>query len=203
MLLRQALHPLFILVTLLLPLVACTTGTPSTEPPVEGSLGSEEQAIYRTVFEQIYGEPRLYVLMALTSPAIDGVEGLPTALDSLQTRLSDLEAETLASFQSRNEGPAALAEDMDLGIPYVLLTRADFDAIFAPNTSGWDVFYSRYPNSPGMTTVSAVGFNTDLTQALVYIGTTSHWLAGAGYYLLLEKESLTWRISEQVLAWIS
>jgi hypothetical protein len=203
MVLRQTFHPLLTLLFLLLPLAACTSGTTATEPPVEDSFGSEEQAAYRTAFEQIYGEPRMYVLMALTSPGIDGVEGLPAALVSLQTRLSDLEAETLASFQSRNEESTAITEDMDLGIPYVLLTRADFDAIFAPNTSGWDVFYTRYPNSPGMTTVSAVGFNTDLTQALVYIGTTSHWLAGAGYYLLLEKEDLTWRISEQVLAWIS
>ena len=201
--LRRSFHPLLALLILLLPLAACTKDTSATDPPVEDSLGGEPGAVYRAAFEQIYGEPRMYVLMAQISPGIDGLEGMPAALEDLQTRLPGLQAETAASFLERNAASANLPEDMDLGIPYVLLTREDFDSIFALNTSGWDVFYTRYPNSPGMTTVSAVGFNAGFTQALVYIGTISHWLAGSGQYLLLEQVDLTWQIIEQVMVWIS
>ena len=55
----------------------------------------------------------------------------------------------------------------------------------------------------GMTTVSRVGFNDNLTQALLYAATWSNWLAGSGHYYLLEKMDDTWQIIQQVMAWIS
>jgi hypothetical protein len=196
----SALLPLLIL-TLLAP--ACTGTSTAVPTPAENEIRAEEQAVYVAVFTEIYGEPRMYVLMDQTSPGIEGVEGLDAAIASILAQFTGLEDATTESFRARNEAAVILPADMDLGLPYVLLTRADFDVIFSQNTSGWDVFYTRYPNSAGMTTVSRVGFNEDFTQALVYVGTMSHWLAGAGYYILLVKSSGTWQVDQQVMAWIS
>lgn len=184
-------------------LPACTTGETPIPTPSERDIATEEAIVYATLFDEIYGEPRMYVLMDTTSPGIEGVEGLDEITRSLFPQLSGLDPDTGESFQSRNKSAIPLAPDMELGLPYILLTPTEFDRIFAVNTSGWDVFYTRYPNSPGMTTISKVGFNPDLSQALVYAATISNWLAGAGHYYLLERSSGTWEIIQQILAWIS
>ncbi len=184
-------------------LSACAPDSTSVPTPAEAELQAEEQAVYAAVFDEIFGEPRIYVLVAETSPGIEGVEGLDSIINSILPQMTGLDEETAGSFRVRNEAAYPVRPDMDLGLPYVLLTDAEFDEIFAINTSGWDVFYTRYPNSPGMTTVSQVGFNDDYTQALVYVGTMSHWLAGAGYYILLEKSFGAWQVDQQVMAWIS
>jgi len=38
---------------------------------------------------------------------------------------------------------------------------------------------------------------------LVYVGTLSHWLAGAGYIVLLKKVNGAWIVDQQVMTWIS
>jgi len=200
---KLPLRVLSILLILSAFLPACAGTSTDAPTPTETELRPEEQAAYAAAFTELYGEVRLYVLRDMTSPGIEGVEGLDAVFDNLLPQLTGLEDETRENFRLRNEAPASVPPDMDLLLPYVLLTDADFEVIFAQNTSGWDVFYTRYPNSPGMTTVSRIGFNADFTQALLYVGTMSHWLAGAGYYLLLEKSSGAWQVLQQVMGWIS
>ena len=80
-----------------------------------------------------------------------------------------------------------LQPDMEIGAGYVLLTQNDKSQLFNQNQDGWQLFYEKYPDAPGITALSRVGFNQTLDQALVYVGTQSQWLAGAGYYLLLKR----------------
>jgi len=61
----------------------------------------------------------------------------------------------------------------------------------------------RYPNSQGTMTLSGVGFNRNINQALVYVGNPEGFLAGAGYYVLLVKEKGTWVIKQKLMTWIS
>jgi hypothetical protein len=75
--------------------------------------------------------------------------------------------------------------------------------IFSQNRDGWQLFYEQYPDAPGITTLSRVSFNNTFDQALVYVGTLSHWLAGAGYYVLLKKDNGAWVVDQQVMSWIS
>jgi hypothetical protein len=201
---RQA--TLLILLALCVPgalLPACTPAATALPTPAQDEQRALESAVYTALFEAIYGTPRMYVLSENTSPALEGVAGLEGAVMTILPQLAGLEQATLASFGERNQNADALAADMDLGLPYVLLSAAEYDEIFAINTSSWDVFYTRFPNSPGLTTVSRVGFNEDWSQALVYVGTISHWKSGSGMYVLLGNSSGTWQVVEQVLAWIS
>jgi hypothetical protein len=117
--------------------------------------------------------------------------------------MHDVSSETVDSFKARNEMSHPIRADMDLGSSYTLLTQTRKNQIFGQNQSGWDIFYNRYPQAPGITTLSRVGFNAAFDQALVYIGTQSNWLAGAGYYVLLKKGEAGWGIDQQVMTWIS
>jgi hypothetical protein len=184
-------------------LAAC--GARPTSTPDQGTIDieTEEQAIYTAVFEELYGEPQMYVIMSDTAVSIQGVEGMDAALETIGAQMTGVDEETAASFRDRNEASFPVPANMDLDLPYVLLTSTEMDQIFDINTSSWDVFYTRYPNSPGITTISRIGFNTDYTQALVYTGTMSHWLAGAGFYIFLEKSSGEWLVMTKVMAWIS
>ena len=49
--------------------------------------------------------------------------------------------------------------NMDLGSTYVLLSQVEMSQIFGQNQDGWQFFYERYPDAPGITTLSRVGFN--------------------------------------------
>jgi hypothetical protein len=117
--------------------------------------------------------------------------------------LHDVAADTADGFRRRNAEASALVGNLDLGAPYTLMSRDEMSGLFSQNQDGWQLFYERFPDAPGITTVSRVGFNQGMDQALVYVGTQSHWLAGAGYYLLLNKVDGAWVIDQQVMTWIS
>jgi hypothetical protein len=88
-------------------------------------------------------------------------------------------------------------------VSYVLLSQDEKNAMFGINQDGWQVFYAKYPDAPGILTFSRVGFDTALDQALVYVGDQSHFLAGAGHYVLLKKVNSAWTIDQKVMTWIS
>ena len=144
-----------------------------------------------------------YVIMADTATSATGVDNTAQTLDYVLQNMHDVASETLDSFRSRNATSQTLRPDMQLGGPYTLLSQAGKNRIFSQNQSGWDIFYNRYPQAPGITTFSRVGFNAQLDQALVYMGTQSNWQVGTGYYLLLKKVNGTWSIDQQVMIWVS
>jgi len=200
---KRSLPVLFALLLPVTVLPACGPASTSVPTPQESDIQTEEQAVYTALFDDVFGEPRMYVLRDMTSPGIEGVKSMDSIFSLSLSQLTGLEDGTADSFRIRNDDAYPVPADMDLGLPYVLLSDAEFEQIFSINTSGWDVFYTRYPDSPGLTTISRVGFNEDFTQALVYVGTMSYWLAGSGYYVLLEKSLGAWRVDQQVMAWIS
>ena len=141
--------------------------------------------------------------MADTATNATGVDNTAQTLDYVLQNMHDVDPETVASFRERNESSQPLRPDMQLGDPYVLLSQAGKNQIFSQNQSGWEIFYNRYPQAPGITTFSRVGFNTPLDQALVYMGTQSNWQVGTGYYILLRKVNGSWMINQQVTIWES
>jgi hypothetical protein len=122
-------------------------------------------------------------------------------LNFVRGQMNGLLPETAGSFLARNAGSTDLAPDMDLGIPYVLLDQAAFNQLFSINESGWDVFYGRYPQAAGLLTVSRVGFNTSLDQALVYLEILRDFHTGSGAYYLLQKVEGIWNVDQRVSIW--
>jgi hypothetical protein len=192
---------LFVLLALIL--VACTGRVPTPAPtPSAEQMDAEEQAVYAALLQKLYSASS-YVIMDTTSTAPGGVADTAATLERILVDMQGVDPLTADSFSSRNVDSHPVHASMDLGASYVLLSQAEMNSFFGPNRDGWQSFYNQYPDAPGITTVSRVGFNTSLDQALVYIGTMSHYLAGAGYFVLLKKVNGAWIVDQQVMTWIS
>jgi hypothetical protein len=194
---RKLLFPL-----LALCMAACTARPIPSPPPSANQVDAEEKAVYAFLLPKMY-KNRGYVIMATTATSATGVDNTTQTLDYVLQNMHAVAPETVDSFRARNDAAYPIRPDMDLGNPYTLLTQAERSRIFGQNQSGWEIFYNRHPQAPGITTLSRVGFNDSFDQALVYIGTQSNWLAGAGYYILLKKDAEGWSIDQQVMTWIS
>jgi hypothetical protein len=185
-----------------LSLAACAA-TPTPVPTLSANqIDVEEQAVYTAVLQAMFSASS-FVIMDTTATDPGGVENTAQTLGYVLQNMHDVAPETVDSFRFRNDSADSIRPDMNLGVEYVLLSRAERNQIFGQNQSGWEIFYSRYPNTPGITTFSRVGFNVALDQALVYFGRQSDGLAGAGYYLLLKKANGIWAIDQKVMTWIS
>jgi hypothetical protein len=69
-------------------------------------------------------------------------------------------------------------------------------------SDGWEAFYKEFGKTQGITTFSRIGYNKSNTQALVYHGTQSQWLIGAGYYDLFEFRRGKWVRISSYKAWV-
>jgi hypothetical protein len=181
---------------------ACTTRPTPLPTPAAEQVDVEEQAVYAFLLPKMY-KNRAYVIMATTATNAAGVDNTAQTLAYVLQNMHDVAPETVDSFRARNDTAYPIRQDMELGSPYTLLSQVARNQIFGQNQSGWEIFYNRHPQAPGITTLSRVGFNAAFDQALVYIGTQSNWLAGAGYYVLLKKVPGGWGIDQQVMTWVS
>jgi hypothetical protein len=77
---------------------------------------------------------------------------------------------------------------------YTLIPEKELAAIFQEGTSGipsrnaWKEFQQRYPTYQGWIEVSAVGFNSDKTIAIVYLGYHCGEQCEGGEFKALEKK---------------
>lgn len=186
-----------VLLLILILLIGCTI--PATPAPVD--VESEEAGVYAALLEQLHGSAERYVMEEQTAPSLSG--GDDQTADYIVENMPALQPETLDGFRQRNALSYLLNDRLTLSVPVVRISEREREEIFGEPGAGWDEFYRRYPGSPGLMELSRVGFNQGRTQALVYIGVQSHYLAGIGLYVLLEKENDRWIIREQVMAWIS
>jgi hypothetical protein len=192
-----------LLLILFIFLTACSPGRPTILPtPAPNQIDQEEQAVYTFLLAKMYQHTG-YVIMANTATSATGVDNTVQTLDYVLQNMHNVAPATLESFRARNATAQILRADMQVGGAYTLLSQTARNQIFSQNQSGWDIFYYRYPQAPGLTTFSKVGFNANLDQALVYMGTQSNWTVGTGYYLLLNKTNGTWSIDQQVMIWVS
>jgi len=117
-------------------------------------------------------------------------------------RLEGVRTETFENFRSKNTRKYPLGYLFDLNRPYVLIGDSEIREMFI-RYDGWTRFYGRYPGAQGLMVLSRVGFDPEGTQALVYVGNQSHWLAGAGYLVLLIRGQGQWKVEGKVLVWVS
>jgi Holliday junction resolvase-like predicted endonuclease len=123
--------------------------------------------------------------------------------DSVTEEIPALKQETFDDFENKNADLYPLDDSFSLEVPVVLLSEDEIHDLMEPKSASWgDKLYEKH-NSKGILTLSRVGFNPDMNQALVYIGIYSIYNSGMGYYVLLVKESDNWKIQDIIEAWIS
>ena len=116
---------------------------------------------------------------------------------SLLSQASDrVPADLIKDFCDKNAKPQAVWPELGSRLRLKLLSRAELDSLFSAKQKqkpdGWDKFYAKYPKSPGIITISRVGFNRGGDIAMLYVGSQSHWLAGSGQIRVFRKQNGKW-----------
>jgi hypothetical protein len=102
----------------------------------------------------------------------------------------------LDNFTRVNSEPWLLRQSLDYG----LLSEQEIRTIFGSDMSqlrsgnAWQTFYRHHPSYQGWIEVSAVGFNSDKTVAVVYIGYQCGEECAGGEFKALEKKNGTWQL---------
>jgi len=181
------------------------TPVPTSTPERSSPITPEEYAVYDAVIESLF-LPSGVEMIVIGDHTAAGISASPASqqdLDYLKENMAPgLEAETLADFVAKNESSYLIEDHFSLEVPVVLLSNVQLEEFFSAE-DGWNTFYSQFPNSQGVMTLSRVGFSVSKEQALMYVGNQADFLAGEGNYVLLSMEGGEWKVEMTVLAWIS
>lgn len=163
---------------------------------------SEEYLVYDALLNEWLGAdgPTRIVIDRFTNDRI-----LDRDSGDRPTSIGDVAKETSVDYVQKNRRRTYELVKNQFPHPekIVLINDSETSEIFSDRTKGWKFFYARYPDSQGITTLSRVGFNSSKTEAVVYFGTQSDWLAGAGYQVILQKIDGTWKVTSRRMLWIS
>jgi hypothetical protein len=183
--------------------------TASAVYPNDTVIGDEEYKIYSDVLAQVFPKTdRANNFVIYDQTSLDHGFSLDNQVtrDYFKKEFGDLFDLALEQrLQDLNKEPYKLENQFGNQLEVKLVSKDEVNVIFAPETDGWKLFYEKFPASYGTTTLSRVAFNDAGDTALFYYGNQSHYLAGAGYLVLLkkDKEQGNWVIVKQVLRWIS
>jgi hypothetical protein len=178
----------------------------SLDQPIRNT-SAEEYAVYSAIIDQLHDEDRLRLFLVRdhTAPCLRNNEWCSDR--QIRDRLPHLKRETLADYLTQNRESAGLSKSFNLQRPAVMLSDHDLSTMlittklkvnFAPLSSrkiNWSVFYDRYPLAPGLISLSRVGFDSQMTQALVYEEIQANDNGTWGRYLVLTRETGEWLIS--------
>jgi hypothetical protein len=127
--------------------------------------------------------------------SMGGCNGLRTANETPSERLTivkrdipELQADTVSSFEQQNQKCTSVGHDIPTAIGYHLFSDSDIP-------KEWHYSFLVY--------FSRVGFNAQHTQALVNVGLMSATNAkeSNGEYLILNKKSGKWALSDSSAVW--
>ncbi len=198
-------RPVALLFALLLLLSCNTISGIATRPTPTLSIDRAEAgyAVYAAAIQQMFTVDKLDSLVIHDQTSTDPTGNDPEQLKHLRASLPEVSQALLDDFQAQNAEPAQLEDHFNLKVSVVLISQDETSRLFGQGGGGWDEFYKQYPNSQGLMTLSRVGLDPKGDRALVYIGNQSHWLAGAGYAVVLGLTDGQWSILNQVMLWIS
>jgi len=167
-----------------------------------GAKASEEEyEIYSSMIREMYVKPDSKLLMVEERTSrydFSGGDDQPWR-DKPKGLVIDQSA--VEDYESKNRGQSVLNKGLfKLATKCELITDADLRAIFHGHWGEleWTEYYRRFPTSSGFIMLSRVGFNTEHTQALLYIGSRSGPGYGEIHFLFLEKAGGTWAIKKQL-----
>jgi hypothetical protein len=173
-----------------------STVTPLPDPDIE------EYAVYNALLEAEFKGDGLNQVLIIDHTRVDKTKLMEQDLAAFQEN-TPLAQELVTNFKERNQQPYLLKPILDFGVKYQLLTQEEVDKLHPLDEArGWKLFYEKYPNSSGFVYLSRVGFNSDLTQALVYISVYRYEQPIRGSYNLMTKQDGRWVI-ETGLEWIT
>lgn len=189
------------LLLILIELGSVSVSAPRAQSSSDAGVSDEEYEIYSSVIKQIYVQPETKLLMIEErtfrydfgsendEPWRDKRKGVTideSAAEDYEAKYSRQWLLNKASFK--------------LPVKINLITDLDLKAIFHGNWGElqWINYYRRFPDSGGFVMLSRVGFNTQHTQALLYVGSRCGPRCGDIHFLLLEKANGTWTTKKEI-----
>lgn len=166
----------------------------------------EEYSVYSAIIVQYaYEETGTFVIANPTTnlsyePKLKSLEFRPF---DFRPPIPVLSPDTLDDFIQRNRTNRWLTTKLEIDRKYVLVDYqeirrlADWDH---PNTAPgqmmeeWKDFFKAYPATHGFVSLSRVGFNQQMDQALVHIGWRCPSLCGHWSFILLTKKDGIWKM---------
>ena len=184
---------------------------PTTE--AASSLGVEA-AIYRAalayVFRNAPQTERHVVVVAKQSLGIAAEyesKSLPPSLrEDFAWRIPEASKEAVADLVRKQDGgnPIALSNgSLSRNISLLVLPFAELAPLATRDRNAWETFSSKHTGARMIFEVSAIGFDHQAGQALVYVGRRCDGLCGSGELLLLHQRSRVWSVISAALVWIS
>jgi len=165
---------------------------------------SEDYAVYSALLSQKFITDKVRLVVIEDETLVDKGDTVRIAgnFRDLAQRLSPMEA-TLDDYKEKNKTSHRLGREFNLAVPYVFFTVEERKEIFKEGWDGWKRFYEKYAGSFGTVSVSAIGFNRERNQALVYVVRACGSLCASGQYVLLVKTDGKWKVDKEALMWIS
>lgn len=164
-------------------------------------VSDEEYEIYSSVIKQIYVRPntKLLIIEERTFRYDFSIENDEPWRDKKKGLTIDQSA--VEDYETRNSRQWLLNKALfKLPVKISLITDLDLKAMFHGNWGEleWIGYYRRFPDSSGFVMLSRIGFNTQHTQALLYVGSRCGPRCGEIHFLLLEKANGTWTTKKEL-----
>ncbi len=175
-----------IIVSLVLVLALSLIPTPGASTEAEGARAddgpdSEEYEVYSALVEEVF----VTEASAIGPVAIRDRTGCPTFI--VERHASGIDAvrpETWEVFKAKNAQEYPLEERFNLSVGCVLANERDD------------------PDAKGILGFSRVGFDPEMSQALVHVDEIAAWYISSGSFVLLVKENGAWRVEEIAMTYL-
>jgi len=102
----------------------------------------------------------------------------------------------------RNKKSVRLSLKSSPGDGYII-DDGEYEKYFQDGGGGWEKWHKERPQAHGYTTVSIPVYDEKSGLLMLYIGTQSDWLAGAGWVMLFRYENGSLHAIGRVMMWIS
>ena len=104
---------------------------------------------------------------------------------------------------NKNKRPIRLNLKSKPAKGYIIDYENKYRKYFNNDGGGWDKWYKENPKAHGSTAVSRPAYDKNNGIVLIYKGTQSHWLAGAGYIIAYKYDGIKLKELGRVMLWIS
>ena len=195
----------FVGLLLVLIQLGSTSLSAAQEPPKPDSGPTDEEyEIYSAVIKERYirSETKLLIIEDRTFRYDFSTNDEPWK-DKLKDKKKGISIDPSAAedYEAKNSRQSLLNKaSFKLPVKLILIGDLDLRAIFHGKWGEleWIAYYRKYPDSDGFLMLSRIGFNTEHTQALLYLGSRCGPGCGEINFLLLEKVNGTWTTKKEL-----
>ena len=184
---------------------------PTNQSPIDESTAvkdPDEYLVWSAVLAKKYADGRNMKLVIRDRTAID----LPKRL----SQNSEHDSEAFGDLRDKNKAQSVIENKFSVKLPCILMTRQAESKLFDSTPSqhkdktfiekmhrSWDQFYEEYPGAQGILTMSRVGFNSDKSEAVVYIQNAATFMVSSGKLFFLTKKNGSWEVQTEQMIWFS